>query len=324
MHRTLNTLSRRKVLKSACSLAALTLPSQIVAASTGEGKIWLDMTKEELDAAYSQGPWAANMNEVWARYGQNSDLARSRLGEPESFSYGTADDDTLDLYPTRRASAPVHVFVHGGAWFTGYARDHGFIAEAFVNAGAHFIAINYSSVDDTDGRLVLLAEQVRRAIDWIYRNADKLDADPKRIFLSGHSAGAHLVGVAMTTNWFEDFDLPPDVIKGGLLCSGMYDLEPVSLSNRNEYVRFDEQTITLLSPQRHLGRLTSPVIVAYGTLESPEFQRQSRDFVDAATEQGKRVELLIAENYNHFEILETLANPYGLLGHAALRQMALI
>ena len=65
------------------------------------------------------------------------------------------------------------------------------------------------------------------------------------------------------------------------------------------------------------------MIVAYGTLETPEFQRQSRDFAAAIKATGKPVHLLVGEGYNHFEIVETLANPYGLLGRAVLEQMKL-
>lgn len=74
---------------------------------------------------------------------------------------------------------------------------------------------------------------------------------------------------------------------------------------------------------RLLDKLNAPVLVAYGTLESPEFQRQSRDFAAAVQAAGKPVQLLVGEGYNHFEIIETLGNPYGLLGRAVLEQMPL-
>jgi arylformamidase len=64
-------------------------------------------------------------------------------------------------------------------------------------------------------------------------------------------------------------------------------------------------------------------IVAYGTRETPEFQRQGLDLAAAVEATGKPVSLIVAEGYNHFEILETLASPYGLLGRAALAQMGL-
>jgi arylformamidase len=78
-----------------------------------------------------------------------------------------------------------------------------------------------------------------------------------------------------------------------------------------------------MSAQRHLDRLNAPVVLAHGTLETPEFQRQSRDFAAAVKAAGKPVQLLVGSGYNHFEMLETLASPYGLLGRAALEQMKL-
>jgi arylformamidase len=62
-------------------------------------------------------------------------------------------------------------------------------------------------------------------------------------------------------------------------------------------------------------------VLAFGTLETPEFQRQSRDFAAALVGVGKRVELLIGNHYNHFEVVKTLASPNGLLGRAALEQI---
>jgi arylformamidase len=192
-----------------------------------------------------------------------------------------------------------------------------------VHAGAHYVVPDFVDVTRTDGDLRPMVEQVRRAIAWVRRNARSFGGDPERIFLSGHSSGAHLASCALLTDWRRDFDLPADTLKGALLVSGIYDLKPVRLSARSRYVRFDDDVEAALSPQRHLARLNLPLVVAYGTLESPEFQRQSRDFAAAAQAAGKPMQLLVAEGYNHFEITETLANPYGLLGRAALAQMGL-
>jgi arylformamidase len=101
----------------------------------------------------------------------------------------------------------------------------------------------------------------------------------------------------------------------------MYDLTPVRLSARSNYVELDDAIVAALSPIRRLGRLHAPLIVAYGTCETPEFQRQNREFAAAVEAAGKPVQLLVGENYNHFELPETLGNPHGLLGRAALDLM---
>jgi arylformamidase len=98
----------------------------------------------------------------------------------------------------------------------------------------------------------------------------------------------------------------------------------VRLSKRSKYVSFTDEMEQKLSAMRHLDKLNTPLILTYGTYETPEFQRQSRDFAAAVKAAGKPVELLVGEGYNHFEMLETLANPYGLLGRAVLTQMGLI
>jgi arylformamidase len=182
---------------------------------------------------------------------------------------------------------------------------------------------DFSWVQDVGGSLLPIADQVRRAVAWVYRNADHLGGDPERVYVSGFSSGAHLAGVVLTTDWAKDFGLPAGFIKGGLCISGMFDLRPVRLSARSRYVQFTDEMEEALSPQRHLDKLVAPLVLAHGTFETPEFQRQSRDFAAAVRAAGKRVELLVGEGYNHFELYETLANPYGLLGRAVLAQMSL-
>jgi arylformamidase len=194
----------------------------------------------------------------------------------------------------------------------------------FVTAGAHYAAVDFVAVGNADGNLMTMADQVRRAVAWVYKNAASFGGDPNRIYISGHSSGAHLAGVVMVTDWKKDFALPPDIIKGGLLMSGMYDLKPVRLSKRSSYVKFTDEMEQALSTQRHLDKLNAPITVSHGTLESPEFQRQAREIVAAVKAAGKPVQFIVGEGYNHFEMPETFGNPHGLLGRAALEQMKLL
>ena len=285
-------------------------------------KVFLDYDQKALDDAYDQAVYAPNRDQILKRLAYTSELVRKRIGVPERHQYGHADIEGLDLYRAQKRGAPINVFVHGGAWRAGLARDYGFPAEMLVNAGANFVALDFNNVLETGGDLLPMADQVRRGIAWVCKNAEQLGADPRRVYVSGTSSGAHLGGVAATTDWTK-FELPADAIKGYALCSGMYDLRGPRLSKRSAYVKFTDQVEQALSAQRHLEAIRTPIVLLYGSLETPEFQRQSADFADALTRAGKWVEIIRAEGYNHFEIAETFGNPYGPMGRAVLAQMKL-
>ncbi len=285
-------------------------------------KVFRDYDQAALDAAYDQSKYAPNLQQVVRRYTTNSELTRARLGAPRRAAYGTQPIEQLDIYRTGRPNAPVHVFIHGGAWRAGLAKDYAFPAEMFVQAGAHYVVPDFGWVQDTGASLLPIAEQIRRAIAWVARNAASFGGDAGRIYVSGHSSGAHQAGVLAATDW-KQAGLAADVVKGYVLISGMYDLLPVSLSSRSSYIWFDERTLEELSPIRHVERISAPVTIVHGTLETPEFQRQSRELAEALRTAGKPVQLVAADGYNHFEVMETLANPFQFAGRAALEQMRL-
>jgi arylformamidase len=284
-------------------------------------KVFLDYDQAALDRAYDQPSWSPNMQEVLQRRAAASDAVRARLGPPRRFAYGPTPIEGLDVYPTPRPSAPVMVFLHGGAWRGGEARSQAYAAETFVRAGAHWVVPDFATV--LDGGLDGMVAQVRRAVGWVARNAASFGGDPGRLYVGGHSSGGHLAGNVLVTDWAADFGLPPGVVKGGLCVSGMYDLRAVRLSARSSYVKFDDRIEHELSPVRHLNRLNAPVVVAYAERDSPEFQRQSREFAEAVRQAGRLQRLIVAPGLNHFEIPETLASPDGLLGRAALELMRL-
>ncbi len=325
---TWKSLTRRTMLTAAG--AAALAPSAAAASSCPLGppphdkgpRVFLDYDQAELDAAYDQSFYAPLEAQIHKRLDVRSDETRARLGAPRRAAYGPTAIEGLDIYRTSRAKAPIFVMIHGGAWLYGSAKAYGFAAETFVKAGAHFVVPDFISVDKASGDLTVMADQVRRAIAWTYKNAASFDGDTSRFFIGGHSSGGHLCGVALTTDWTQ-FGLPADAITGGLCMSGMYDMRGPRLSKRGNYVKFTDAMEEAMSSQRHLDMLRAPVTVAYGTNETPEFQRQNRDFVAAVKAAGKPVELVVGTSYNHYEMAELLGNPYGPNGRAALGMMKL-
>ena len=285
--------------------------------------VWMDMDQVELDAAYDQSFYAPLLRQILKRYASSSNQVRARLGNPKRVSYGPTPVEALDIYTTKKPNAPIFVFIHGGAWRSGEAKNYAFPAEMFVNAGANYVALDFASIDAAKGDLPVMADQVRRAIAWTHKNAASFGGDANRLYIGGHSSGGHLCGVAMTTDWKKDFDVPADIIKGGLCMSGMYEMKPARLSKRSSYIKFTDAMEEAMSSQRHIDKFRAPVICTYGSNETPEFQRQNRDFAAAVKAAGKPVELIQAPDYNHFEMCESLGNPYGPNGRAALKMMKL-
>jgi arylformamidase len=324
-------ITRRSLLGAATAVAAAPALAETTAPVCPIGppardkgpRVWMDMDQVELDAAYDQSFYAPLQAQILRRLASNSELVRLRLGAPRREAYGPTEPEKLDIHRTMRPNAPIFVFIHGGAWLGSEAKNYGYPAEMFVNAGAHYVALDFVAIEAAGGDLGVMADQVRRGVAWVYRNAASFGGDASRLYIGGHSSGGHLCGVTLVTDWQKDFGLPADIIKGGLCMSGMYGLKPVRLSKRSSYIKFTDGMEQAMSSQRHLDLLRAPVILTYGTNESPEFQRQNRDFAAAVRAVGKPADLIEAANFNHFEIVESLGNPYGPNGRVALALMKL-
>jgi arylformamidase len=321
-------LSRRTVLASGAAMIAAPALAEDChlgpPAHEKGAKVWMDMDQIELDAAYDQAFYAPLARLNLARRAANSELTRRRLGAPKRLAYGPSEAEKLDIFKTNEANAPIFVFIHGGAWLGGAAKNYADSAEVFFNAGANYVVLDFVGIKEANNDLRVMGEQVRRGIAWTYKNAAKeIGGDPNKIYIGGHSSGGHLCGVALVTDWQKDHGVPADIVKGGLCMSGMYDMKPVRLSKRASYVKFTDEMEQAMSSQRHLDKLRAPVIVSYGTNETPEFQRQNRDFAAALKAAGKKVQLVEGPSYDHFEMAESLSNPYGPNGRAALTLMKL-
>lgn len=257
------------------------------------------------------------------RLEERSAAAYRRLGPPLRFSYGTSAAERLEVFAAARPDAPVFVFVHGGAWREGEAGNCAFPAEMCVAAGAHYATLDFVNVREAGGDPRIMAEQVRRGIAWVYRHAASFGGDPERLYVGGHSSGAHLCAVALTADWQREFSLPADIVKGAVLMSGVYDMGPLRRSSSNPYLRFTDEIEEAMSPIRHLERLNAPVVITYGSGDTPEFRRQSRDFFAALRQAGKPAELVEGVGLGHMEMLESFADPRGTNGRAALQIMGL-
>ena len=163
--------------------------------------VWMEMDQVELDAAYDQAFYAPLQRQIAKRRVSNSAAARARLGQPLRMAYGPTAVEQLDIYRAKQAKAPIFLFIHGGAWLSGEAKNYADAAELFMNAGANFVVPDFIAIKEAGGDLRMMADQVRRGVAWAYKNAASFEGDPDRFYIGGHSSGGHLCGVTLVTDW---------------------------------------------------------------------------------------------------------------------------
>lgn len=290
-----------------------------------EPKIYLDYTQEELDAQYEHRSFVPDGDEFLGRTHDESArvhaaavaAGHARLDVP----FGPHPDQLLDIYPADAdaAPAPVVVFFHGGRWSRGGKTSNVECLGMYNAAGIHFISVGFTLIPETD--MDGLVGQCRDAVAWLWREAESFGGDPDRLYVLGKSSGGHLAGVMVTTDWAAERALPPDVIKGGLLVSGMYDLEPVRLSFRNGFLKLDGETAARHSPIRHIPQRGCPLVVGVGALETDEFRRQSREFAAAWQARGLDCRLVEMVDRHHYSITADLSDPDGPLAAPFLERI---
>src|SRR3569833_3300587 len=322
-----HTLSRRAALGAGAALiAAPALGAECHIGPPAHDKgpaVWMGLDQIELDASYDQSEYAPLLGQIIKRYASSSAAMRARLGEPQRVAYGPTELEKLDISRAKQSNAPLYVFIHGGAWLGGAASSYAYPAEMFVHAGAHYIARDFAPVKQAGGDLSPMADQVRRAIAFVYKTAGESGGDRQKLYVGGHSSGGHLCGVAATTDWTA-LGLPAAPERGWHCLSGMCDMKPVRLSKRSSYIKFTDAMEDAMSAERHIEKINAPMVLVTGTNETPEFQRQSRDFAATLKAAGKPVEHISVPDHNHFEMCESLGNPYGVNGRAVLMMMGLL
>ena len=156
-----------------------------------------------------------------------------------------------------------------------------------------------------------IVSEIHEAIDWVIINIDEYGGDPRRVFISGHSAGGHLTAMGMSDQR----------VAGAVAISGLFDLEPIRLNYLNQKLGLDEAEMLRNSPMNNIPSEPSPLVVTVGLGELPELIRQSEDYYNAWQCQGHPGQYLPIPERDHFSVLEELAKPDGLI-LAALDDLA--
>jgi len=269
------------------------------------------MDRAALDAAYNNtaAVGVAKRDRYVADWSARSDAIRKRHGGAIDRRYGKEPRQRLDFFGCGAPGAPTVAYIHGGYWQLNDKEPYAFFGEALLPAGFNLALIEYTLAPAA--RMDQIVAEVRAAVAWVIDHAGELGADPRRVFVAGHSAGGHLTAMAM-----DDAR-----VAGGLAISGIYDLEPIRLNYLNDKLGLDAEEAARNSPLLHLPSRAAPLVVSVGLDELPELVRQSEDYCAAWRRHGLPGEYLPLPGHEHFSILEELAQPSGRL-LAALETLA--
>ena len=234
-------------------------------------------------------------------------------------AYGPTPGQTLDVFPAARPGAPVLVFTHGGFWRFLDKSDHTFVAEPFVERGATVVLLNYDLCPKVT--LPEQVEQVRRGVAWAYSNAERYNGDRGRLFVSGHSAGAHLTSMIVARGALAAHGLPADAVRGAATVSGFCELEPIRHIPGGEELQLTEETAQRYSPLNCPPEPGVRMVIACGELETDEWIRQYRDYVALCEGHGNPVVSRLMKLDNHYSILLSMANEQSELCAAMLEMM---
>ena len=272
--------------------------------------IYRDLDQATLDRLYNPRLHTPSAPDTIARYTARSRDVAARFQCVRDLSYGDDPKERLDLVlpAAEPKAAPVLLFVHGGQWQLLSKDDSLFPAPPFVERGVIFAAMSFGSVADVP--LETLVTRTRKALSWLIANVSLYGGDSGQVVVIGHSSGAHLAAMMAVT--------AASALKGVVLVSGLYDLEPVRLSYRNEVLKLDATRAGALSPLRHLPTKGCPAVVATAETDTVEFVRQGAEFANAWANRVAPATRLHVMGQDHFTLIETLADPASPLGEAAL------
>ncbi len=263
--------------------------------------LYRGFTQAELDQEYSpRSMIGGDLTPYLNSYAALSAQYRAQMDVICNVSYGDSTAQVLDFFPAKGAGAPLHVFIHGGYWQALSQLESAMMAPALVEAEYSFATLNYTLAPDA--RIGDMIDECRNALLWLAANAPDLGFDPSRVTLSGHSAGAQLASMVMATS-ADALARAGLRVRDVILISGVYDLEPISLTPVNEPLQLTPVEVHDLSPIRHLPAPGPRYRVTVGERDTPEFIRQSRDYAELLRKAGHSVSFDLQNGVQHFDII---------------------
>jgi arylformamidase len=245
-----------------------------------------------------------DFQQALARYATRSAAVRQYLPGAYDLRYGARPQQTFDLHraaPPATGAPPLVLFLHGGYWRALDKRDHSFVAPLFVDAGVTLANVNYDLCPSVT--LDVIVDEICEAVRYFTQHAADVGAAAQRLFLVGHSAGAHLVARMLAQDW-SAAGLPADTIAGAVALSGLYEPEVVMRLAVNVEIGLTAAMAARHDCLGHPPQRQVPLLIAVGGAEPAGWIGQSCAYRDVCARAGIDVQWMSVEGANHFTLLE--------------------
>lgn len=265
---------------------------------------WGLMSRTERDAAYNNSAAVIDSAEWISRWTRQSAEGRKNPRAMLDVPYGPKERNKIDFFPGTESGTPTLVYFHGGYWQRGAREWYACMGEGVAAHGWSSALVGYTIAPEA--RLFEIVEEVHAAIEWISSNRTRFGIGTPLV-LAGWSAGAHLTALGLSA---------PGA-SAGLAISGVYELGPIRDTYLNEKLSLSDDEIATLSPLR-LAPVQKPLAISYGTRELPPLVHDSRALHEVRSAGHLAGPLIPLAGRNHFDVLEELRKPNGVLTRAAL------
>lgn len=207
-----------------------------------------------------------------------------------------------------KEKAPVLVFFYGGRWTSGDKADYRFVADRFVKKGYVVVVPNYRKYPSV--KFPAFVEDGAEALAWVYKNIGSYEGDPKRIFVSGHSAGAH-IGALLTVDerYLEQHNIPSSVIRGFAGLAGPYSFVPDEEDTMDMFG--PEEKYSQMQATSFIGGREPPMLLLHGeedtVVKMYNLQRLKKEIV----RKNGRVATHVYPDMDHVDIVSSLSWVYA-------------
>jgi len=223
-------------------------------------------------------------------------------------AFGPQARHKLDVWVPRRSPAkplPVVIFFYGGGWVMGDRGEYGFAGRAF--AARDFVAIvpDYRLVPGT--RFPGFVEDGALAVKWARDHAARFGGDPKRISLSGHSAGAYIAAMlALDRHYLSDIGVDPKIVRSAALLSGPYDFYPFTEQRgRDALANWPRPLET--QPISFARADAPPLLLIHGGADTIARPYNSQRLAERLATAGAPVTLRIYPGKSHVDTIKALS-----------------